>query len=243
MSFPQFFTWRAPFTSFARSLKYSLLALVRIALGRSVKISYGFTGEDRLIESLLKKSITHKGFYVDVGCNHPKFISNTFLLYRRGWRGICIDANERLIRKFRRIRPRDAAVCSVVSDDKQPRVFYELTNNVLSTIEKEHLDEYIREGQKIVRELTLKPETLTEILDRYKAPAVFDLLSIDAEEHDLNVLRSLDLSRYTPKLIATEVENFDPSNPGDSEVYLYLISRKYRLEGSILKNLYFTYQG
>ena len=34
------------------------------------------------------------GFYVDVGCFHPKKHSNTYLLYKRGWSGINIDVEK-----------------------------------------------------------------------------------------------------------------------------------------------------
>ncbi|HEY8402846.1 MAG TPA: hypothetical protein VIK89_16380 [Cytophagaceae bacterium] len=90
-SFKQFFTWKYPLSSFLRSLKYLVMAILRIVTGRSVRYSYSFTGEDRLIESILKPIITRTGFYIDVGCNEPRFISNSFLFYRRGWRGVTID--------------------------------------------------------------------------------------------------------------------------------------------------------
>jgi hypothetical protein len=31
------------------------------------------------------------GFFVDVGCFHPLFYSNTWKLYKKGWRGVNID--------------------------------------------------------------------------------------------------------------------------------------------------------
>ena len=37
------------------------------------------------------------GFYVDVGCFHPKKHSNTYFLYKRGWRGVNIDMEEEKI--------------------------------------------------------------------------------------------------------------------------------------------------
>jgi hypothetical protein len=239
MSFRQFFTWRSPVFSFFRAIKYMLLPLLRLLQGRSVKWDYGFTGEDRLIESLLKTRITYNGFYVDVGCNDPRFLSNSFLFYRRGWRGICVDANEKLINKHRTIRPNDTAICALVSDTTQERTFYELTNSVLSTTETQFLSEYVAQGQQINKARRLQPQTLTQILDTCQAPAVFDYLSVDAEEHDLQVLQSLDFNRYTPRLIVVEDETFDPANPAANEILRFLSEKQYRLAGSILKNVYY----
>jgi len=239
MGFRQFFTWKYPLRSLIRTIAVLLSALTRLLLGRSLKYSYAFAGEDRIIEALLKPIITRPGFYVDVGCNHPKLFSNSYGLYRKGWQGICIDANQALIDLYGLYRPRDKAIADLVSDGDEERDFYHIQNDVLSTTETDGLEEYKREGlsMEIHR---LKPRRLTEIFDALQAPADFDLLSIDAEEHDLQVLRSLDLDAYRPKLIVVEDEGFDPLSPGQNEIYRYLSGSGYRLEGYVLKNLYFT---
>ena len=239
MSFRQFFSWSSPLSSLVRSLKYVLVALVRLPLGRSVRLSYGYTGEDRLIESLLKPLVTYNGYYVEVGCNEPRFISNTFLLYRRGWRGVCIDANEQLIRKFGRIRPRDQAVCAFVAHESQPLAYLEFGNNVLSTADAQYVPQYLAQGEQIERTRQVQPRTLTAILDEHHAPARFDLLAVDAEEFDLSVLQSLDFDRYRPRLVMVEAEDFDALQPLHHPICSFLLARKYAFRGSMLKNLYF----
>ena len=47
------------------------------------------------------------GFYVDVGAHHPRRYSNTYLFYKRGWRGINIDAAPGSMKSFSKTRPRD----------------------------------------------------------------------------------------------------------------------------------------
>lgn len=239
MSFRQFFAVSFPFSSFLRAIKYQTFAILRLFLGRSVRLNYGFTGEDRIIESLLKPRVTYNGFYVDVGCNDPRFISNTFLLYRRGWRGICIDANQKLINKFKKIRPRDIAICALVSNSCRMEEFVEFTNNINSSIEKKHIYEWTNSGQTIERKQIMETSTLTDILDKNKAPANFDLLCIDVEEHDWFVLQSLDFKKYQPRLIVIESDDFDPSLPEKNIIYNFLNQRNYIFRGSILSNLYF----
>lgn len=240
VSFRQFFTWRYPVSSLYRSLKYAFLAVVRLCLGRSIRLSYAFAAEDRLIESLLKPIITQDGFFVDVGCNHPIFFSNTFLFYKRGWKGICVDANADLIKKYSCLRPRDIAVCALISDKKEELEFIELTNNVLSSADPKYLSDMQSTGQEIVRRSKMMTKSLTEILDACNAPYSFDILSVDIEEFDLQCLRSLDFTKYSPQLIITEVEDFNPVNPDSNEVFKLLISKGYSFKGSILTNLYFT---
>src|SRR5690554_6253894 len=67
--------------------------------------SYSQEGEDILLEKLFEGK--NDGFYVDVGAHHPRRFSNTYLLYRRGWRGINIDAMPGSMAEFRRLRGRD----------------------------------------------------------------------------------------------------------------------------------------
>ncbi len=237
--FSQFFTWRNPILSFCRAVKYLLHGVLRLLTGRSIRVSYGYKAEDRLIESLLKPIITEKGFYVEVGCNEPLFASNTFLFYRRGWRGICIDPNERLIKKHKRIRPHDQAFCGLVSDKEEEVEYVELDNEGLSTADLGHLQNALESGQNVRAKRKLKSLRLTTILDQLKAPAFFDFLSVDAEGNDMKVLLSLDFEKYQPKLIIVEADDFDPSNPKGNDIYNFLLSKRYFFHGSILTNLYF----
>ena len=48
-------------------------------------------GEDLIVYDKLKN--IDNGFYVDAGCYHPLHINNTFLLYKKGWRGIYAAAS------------------------------------------------------------------------------------------------------------------------------------------------------
>lgn len=240
MSFQQFFTIRSPVLSFLRVLKYLFLSLNRICFGKSARISYAFTAEDRLIESLLKPKITYKGFYVEVGCNHPTFISNSFLFYRRGWRGVCIDANAKLIAKYKYLRPRDIAVCAFVSHLNTEVNFREMSNDVLSSADDAYIKKMLlQEEQKIVSEQKMQTRSLTDILDACQCPEKFDFLSVDVEEHDYQALLSLDFNKYQPRLVVVENENFQPKQPDNNPIVSLMHQNNYDLVGYILTNLYF----
>jgi hypothetical protein len=61
--------------------------------------TYSQHGEDRLILDYFKKLGRPTGTYVDVGANYPIKISNTYLLYRSGWRGLTVEPIPRLSRR------------------------------------------------------------------------------------------------------------------------------------------------
>ena len=62
-------------------------------------------GEDLFILKYFKK--VDKGFYVDVGAYHPFFWNNTYLLYKKDWSGINVDANSLSTKLFNLARPKD----------------------------------------------------------------------------------------------------------------------------------------
>ena len=76
-----------------------------------IKFHYSQFGEDIILREILKKEISN-GFYIDVGCYHPKKFSNTYRLYKKGWSGINIDMEEDKISLFNMVRPRDINVLS-----------------------------------------------------------------------------------------------------------------------------------
>jgi len=54
---------------------------------------YAMEGEDIILRSLLRKK-TGEGSYFDIGSSEPILNSNTYLFYKRGWRGIAVDGRD-----------------------------------------------------------------------------------------------------------------------------------------------------
>lgn len=198
--------------------------------------SYSQTGEDRIVSHLLN---VERGFYVDVGCNHPQRFSNTFEFYKKGWRGINIDANSGLIDEHRRIRREDTSVCAVVSDEERDIVFTEFKDSLISSVSDSHVDQW-KSVREIKEQRTVRAETLNAILERHQAPHRFDLLSIDVEDHDFEVLSSLDLEKYRPSVIVIEIHGFDIENPDQNDIYVHLKKHGYKMVGFVIANGYFT---
>ena len=164
-------------------------------------------GEDLLIDLYLRRM--PPGYYVDVGAHHPFRFSNTFLLKERGWSGINIDPNPESIEAFRQFRPGEANVQALVSDSTEPVTLYRFDTPALNTTDPAFRDASLAAGAKLVGEpVTLTPRRLSEILDEHLAPGQsIGLLSIDVENAEMAVLRSIDWTRHRPALIAIEVTN------------------------------------
>lgn len=190
--------------------RWLLSVLTRRRLGatqydwKHLRFSYSQFGEDLVVAPLLPGAT---GFYVDIGCYHPVALSNTYALYRRGWRGLVVDANPLAIQRFRKRRPRDIAIQAALSDHPSDRIF-----EVVAAAESCHLRDETREpprpddeGAQIKQLIPIRTTTLAELLHQHLPDGQsIDLLSIDCEREDLAVLRSNDWERFRPGVIIVE---------------------------------------
>lgn len=227
--------------SFKTALKFRLYKLVKYLLKIGYKETYSGIGEDFAINHLFKYYLSvSNGFYIDVGCNHPIKDSNTYLLYRKGWKGITIDLNDKLIELHKKERKEDIQIHSAISNEKSEVKLYEFKSDSLSTIDKNFYEKMISENEELISNNKLiKTRTLNDIVEEFNVLNI-DLLCIDVEGHDFQVLKSLDLKKYRPKLIVIEMlTSLDFDNLQDSPIYSYLKENNYKLIGYLVVNGYF----
>lgn len=200
--------------------------------------SYSQFGEDRVIETFFGNQ--ENGVYVDIGCNHPISYSNTWKLYLKGWCGVCVDPNPYLIKKYKKIRPKDIAIQKVISREKGIVDFYfSKVSHLISGVGEKTSGNWKRtaDNSDVV---PCESVTLSSILLEYDVPHNFELLSIDVEGHELEVLNSIDFAIFKPVLIVIEMHDFDISHPQDDPVYLKLILNGYRLKSYLNPNGFFA---
>lgn len=190
---------------------------------------YSQEGEDLVAARLLEN--VSDGFYVDVGAHHPIHHSNTYLFYRRGWRGINIDATPGSMAEFRRLRPRDINLERLIASDTSPRQFYVFNEPELNTASSDLARERSQEnsGYRVSTELQLTPCSLASVLDEFlPSGRAIDLMSVDVEGLDLDVLRSNDWERYRPRLLLVELLGTPLSKIESHEISRFLRDRQYR---------------
>ncbi|MGQ0722259.1 MAG: FkbM family methyltransferase, partial [Candidatus Eiseniibacteriota bacterium] len=179
---------------------------------------------DRGVRLPFARPTISKGFYVDVGAFSPKEASNTYFFYRRGWRGINIDAAPGSMEAFRWTRRRDVNLEVAISETAGEMSFYFWsTHAYTNTLSADHAREHERLSGVTPREIRVPTRTLTSVLDEHPPPASgIDFLSVDAEGHDLQVLRSLDWSRYRPELALVEDDHRSLDGIARSVIATYL---------------------
>jgi len=74
-----------------------------------------------------------KPTYIDIGANHPFYLSNTALFYEKGCRGINIEANPDLIKEFKLRRPADININVGVGEKEDAMDFFVMEDNTLSS--------------------------------------------------------------------------------------------------------------
>jgi FkbM family methyltransferase len=167
--------------------------------------TYSQEGEDILLKRMF--TLKRRGFYVDVGAFHPIRISNTYLFYRHGWRGINIDAMPGSMALFCQVRPDDINLEIAVSARRGRAQLHVYAARELNT-----LSEVMVQGRpgdepyyQVAETVEVDTAPLAEILDEHLPGGTkIDFMSVDVEGADLDVLMSNDWSKYRVRVVLVE---------------------------------------
>ncbi len=161
--------------------------------------SYAQWGDDVLVWDYFKGKTD--GVFLEAGANDPKTQSQTYLLEKRGWTGILVEAVPECCEKLSAERPNSRVFQNALGSPEQRGILRLSIPNGIS-----ELATAIKEGKRVgaadrVIEAVLM--TLTEILDAAGA-ARLDYLSLDLEGMELEALRGLDFGRFRPDVVIVE---------------------------------------
>ena len=178
------------------------------------KKTYSQFGEDVILDQYFNNFI---GRYVDIGCYHPIKYSNTALLHKKGWTGINIDLNKTSIDLFNACRKNDLNIHACLSDKTEIVEIY--LDSEFSALNSMYPDNLKKFGLKKYKKFKIQTKIFSQIVQNN-----FDFLNIDCEGNDLKILKTIDLKKYTPKIIIIEV-----SNENKKKIYSYLNLHGYKL--------------
>ncbi len=223
-------------------LRRRLLDLINSRLTRPqrrfARTCYAQEGEDMILRRALHKR--KHGFYVDVGAHHPFRFSNTYMLYKKGWHGINIDAMPGSMTLFDRYRPRDINLETAVAETPGEMTFYLFADPAVNTFDERQAEQSLRQGVSLVAKQQVRSRRLDEILDQHLPAATsIDVMSVDVEGLDLQVLKSNDWTRYRPRFLLVERLDLPLSALLEDELYLYLKARQYELYAKTVNTLFF----
>jgi FkbM family methyltransferase len=223
-----------------RSLAFALLKALRRLLSPGVQFHFGGNAEDIVLQWLVLNYLGNTTpSYIDVGCHEPRRISNSYLMYLGGSRGLAIDLNPSFVDMFKRERPNDIFVCAAVSSSPTEAIVHEFTAAEVATIDVAQAEIWRdRFRHKHAREV--RTETLADLV-RAHAPSVhFDVLLLDVEGHELEVLRGADLPTLRPAIVACEMHELDLAAAMLHPVVQLLAVQGYRLVAFAAASGYFV---
>jgi FkbM family methyltransferase len=160
------------------------------------------------------------GFFVEVGANEPRHLSQTWHLEEKGWRGILVEPNPACAAELRRERPNSTVFQVACSSPEKAgeALFHFSSTSTLSGLERCVDDP----GIVYERSETVKVMTLDAILESAGNPKI-DFISIDVEGTELDVLKGFSLRKHRPTLLLVE----DKVN--NLQKHRHLKSQGYRL--------------
>ena len=234
------------FPSFAGNLEFAMLKRIALQLVDFLRFhkSYSQDGEDMVLRALLEHlPKNYRGFFIDVGAHHPVRFSNTYHFYRKGWRGINIDATPGSMRPFGWLRRRDINLELGIGAEKGSLTFYCFDEPALNTLSEEVALERAAGGRyKITKKVEVPVLPLREVLNQHLPNGTkIDFLSVDVEGMDEMVLRSNDWQIFRPAFVLAEDTQFDSNEdkPQKSGVYAFLVEQDYKMVAKTPRTLIF----
>ncbi len=209
----------------------------RFPIGR---LSYSQEGEDLVLARILGELKIATGFFVDIGAHHPTRYSNTYYFYRRGWRGINVDALPGTKKLFQRMRPGDITVeCGVGSKEGVLR-YFAFNEPALNTFSEQEAKKKENPPYRIIDTLQIPVVTLKQILDEHLPGGTqIDFMTIDAEGFDHEIISSNDWNRYRPRVVLVELLNTDIQNLETHPTAQILYRQNYRVMAKTFNTYFF----
>ena len=208
-----------------------------------VPASFSQAGEDAVLRFLLADKKMSRISYLDVGTNVPDFGNNTYLFYRSGSTGVCVEADRTLIPEIARIRPRDKILNVGVSTGGAAEAdFYIFDAKGISTFDKAEADQRAASGNyKLTDVVKVKLVDINSILRENFAQRP-DLLSIDIEGLDLAVLKTLDFERYPIPIVCVETCRYSENHvrPKDHTTAAFMTTKGYEVYADTYINTIFV---
>lgn len=202
--------------------------------------SYAQCGEDILAYRVLCQHMRiDKPTYVDIGAHDPVYLSNTYLFYKLGCRGLLIEPDPDCVSKLKRKRPKDITLAAGISTDEPgSATFYRMNQPTLNTFSLQDAKDACEQGPyRIVEEMSVPVLPIDRAIEENLAHRPH-FVSVDAEGLDLAILDSYDYDRQGPELICVESAEFSENNIGAlrHDVFGLLDQRDYFLFASTYLN-------
>lgn len=218
------------------------LLLLLLTLTSSLTAQYhSQCGQDKFFNELLFKN-KKNGLFVDVGAHDGISLSNTYFFEKElNWTGLCIEPMPDVFEKLAKNR-NCLCICGCVHKEHNVMKDFmrisgplEMLSGLKEKMDPKHLI-LIKRG--IAKEggsyeiIKVHCFNINKLLAEANISHV-DLLSIDTEGGELDIIKSIDFSKFQIDAITVE------DNYGSKELQSYLLSRGYRFIRQLKQDLLF----
>lgn len=203
--------------------------------------SYSQCGEDLILHHLLKNIFKlSKVNYLDIGANHPFYLSNTALFYSDNSVGTLVEPDPYFANLIRKKRSRDNVLeYGVHFSGEKTAEFYILDSPTLNTFSKNEMERYVQMGHELDKTIVVNLMNVNEILSQ---TGKLDFLNLDIEGLDLQILKMIDWKKYRPKSICVETINYENQKEPKKqmEIIKYMEEQDYSVYADTFINTIFV---
>ena len=212
------------------------------------KKSFSLSSVDLIIERIFYN--LKDGIYLDIGCNHPIKYNNTYLLFKKGWKGINVDLDSQSIKQFNLMRKDDHNVNVLITskDNEEKDLYFYHDRSAINTISKDLAKKRKSKPKKIKK---LKGVSINTIIENspFRNEKI-NLLSIDIENYEFEALKEFNFNKYNIDVIVSEVTDVESSKLElfnnslekitNSKIYELLTKNNYKLINWVNSDLVFV---
>ena len=165
--------------------------------------------QDKFLYDNFFQNITN-GYFIDIGAYDGVIDSNSLFFEELGWHGMCIEPNPE---KFQILQ--DCRRCScfklAIADTNKKTSFLKINNGGPDT-----LSVLVKDAETQINKYKLKSKKEFDIIDvecvsfNYLVHKTkIDYLSLDTEGNELEILNTIDFTKYDIKAITVENNDYD----------------------------------
>ena len=149
------------------------------------------------------------GFYIDIGANDGKSLSNTYIFEKLGWEGVCIEPLPDTFKELRKNRSCDCFNVAISNMSSESIEFIKTIDDrdgdMLSGLSNQMTEAHKKRIEKVKTEkIYVKTLTFDGLMNNYPERQYVDFMSIDVEGGEMGILKTIDFKKYKFGLITVE---------------------------------------
>jgi FkbM family methyltransferase len=213
---------------------YSRIQALETIVRQTNKMSTGVDFQGQVNQDLcayLYFNGKKEGFYIDIGANDGKSISNTVIFENLGWKGICVEPLPEVFAQLRQNRRCDCVNVAIANVSGDSLEFVKATGvEMLSGLNAQMTEVHkkkITNARGKLEKINVKTLTFADLMSDYPNVSFIDFMSIDVEGAELSILKTIDFQKFHFGLIT--VENNEETEGDGERLKKYMDEQGYRV--------------